>query len=387
MSHQNTAPKLLLVMPLPPPHSGPETYTQMLLASPLRTRFQIAHLNTSSSANNIDRGRFNWRSNITSLKSLARMLCLLKAEQPKLAILFMPMNRFGFIKFASLVLPCTWLGISAISSSQGSHFNHFYDHESIWMKLLIRYTLSRLNATIVLADQLKCQFAPFLVPTKLWTVYPGLDAGMFDNVSENCRTRGLIVLYVGHLSKAKGALDLLQAIPSVISSYPDTLFRFAGNILNKERNITFIENPQDNEAAVKKLLNSEDISEAVELLGIITGEVKLRTFAESDIFVLPSYAEGLPWAVLEAMLAGKAVITTPVGALPEVFEHEKHLLFVEPGDVAGISKAITRLVRNVELRMNMGKAAREIVQTQFNLPKFANQIERVCEYVLEKEQM
>ena len=194
------------------------------------------------------------------------------------------------------------------------------------------------------------------------------------------------MLYVGHISKAKGGLDLLEAIHKVLSRHPDTRFQFAGEILKRERNITFINNPDDIEAEVYKLINREKVRERVDLLGIVTGKAKLKVFTEADIFVLPSYAEGFPWVILEAMLAGKAVVTTPVGALSEVFKHEKHLLFVNPGDVEGIAQSINRLVEAPAFRESLGRAAREIVQRQFNLQNFADQLETVFNSVLQRAQ-
>jgi len=226
----------------------------------------------------------------------------------------------------------------------------------------------------------------FLSSERIWAVYLGLDASLFDGVvGSRKNVPGINVLYVGHLSKAKGAIDLLRAIPLVLSKHHNTRFQFAGDILKRERNVMFIDNPKNVEAAVNELIERESVRESVELLGIVTGKGKLRTFIESDILVLPSYSEGFPWVVLEAMLAGKAVVSTPVGALPEVFSHGRHLLFVEPGDVEGIAEAINRLIEDAELRESLGRTARTKIQQEFNLQNFADRLEMVFNSVLESE--
>jgi glycosyltransferase involved in cell wall biosynthesis len=218
---------------------------------------------------------------------------------------------------------------------------------------------------------------------KLWTVYNCLDPGLFDGLPVNReKVTGIRVLYMGHISKAKGALDLLEAIPLVLSRHPHTRFQFAGDQLARERNITFIENPHDMEAATYNFLERKEIRNAVELMGIIKGKEKLRTFAEADIFILPSYSEGFSFVTLEAMLAGKAVVTTSVGALPEVFEHERHLLYVQPGDVQGIAAAINRLIEDERLRASLGQAAREAVQKRFNLEQQTDRLDVVLKNVL-----
>jgi len=383
-SRPQRKPKLLLAMPLPPPYSGQETITEMILASPLQDRFHIIHLDTSNKAHNVNRGKLDFHNVVMTLKTFLRLLWLLWRERPDLANIPMPKNRPGFIKFASLVLPCAWTGVKVVSRSGGGHFDKFYQKETRWMQSLIRFTLRHINAVIVRAECLRTPFEPFIPRNRIWSVYLGLDPTLFDGVPPIETDKGTIVLYVGHISKAKGALDLLQAVPCVLSEHPDTRFWLAGEVLKQERNITYVENPEDIQAAVNHLMNQPDVQQAVELLGVVTGKTKLKTYLQSDIFVLPSYAEGFPFSVLEAMLAGKAVTTTPVGALPEVFEHEKHLLFVRPGDIAGLSRTIIRLIEDVDLRNSLGQAAREIVINQFSLENLANQMEAVFRSVLEE---
>lgn len=382
-------PKLLLAMPLPPPFSGQEMITQMLLASPLSDHFQIIHLDTSNKTNNVNRGRLDWQNSLATVKSIVNLFWLLWRERPNLSNIPMPKNRFGFIKFATLVLPCAWFGAKVVSRSGGGHFDKFYENEPDWMQAFIRYTLKHIDAVIVRADCLRYPFEPFFADEKIWTVYLGLDPYMFDSTLESreASRQNVNVLYVGHLSKAKGGLDLLAAIPKVLAQYPDTRFHLAGDILKRERNITFIDNPDDIETEIYNLINEEGIQDAIDLLGIIVGDAKINAFSNADIFVLPSYAEGFPFAVLEAMLAGAAVVTTPVGALPEVFEHEKHLLFVEPGDVNGIALAINRLIEDTSLRIELGNCARQTVQQRFNLQILADQMEKVFTSTFEKKNL
>jgi glycosyltransferase involved in cell wall biosynthesis len=270
-----------------------------------------------------------------------------------------------------------------VARVSSGHFDKFYYHEPPWFQAFVRFTLHRIHAVTVLADCLKSTVEPIVPSEKLWTVYNCLDPGLFDGLPVNReKVTGIRVLYMGHISKAKGALDLLEAIPLVLSRHPHTRFQFAGDQLARERNITFIENPHDMEAATYNFLERKEIRNAVELMGIIKGKEKLRTFAEADIFILPSYSEGFSFVTLEAMLAGKAVVTTSVGALPEVFEHERHLLYVQPGDVQGIAAAINRLIEDERLRASLGQAAREAVQKRFNLEQQADRLDVVLKNVL-----
>jgi glycosyltransferase involved in cell wall biosynthesis len=382
-SYSQYLPKLLLAMPLPPPYSGLEMSTEMLLASPLKERFNIIHFDTSSKTSNTYRGRLDWHNVTSALIKAFRLLRLLRRERPDLAMMHLPGNRNGFIKFASLALTCSLSGSKVVARLSGGHFDRFYDQQAWCFKAIIRYTLQRTHAVTVLADCLKRTLTSIVPGEKIWTLYVYIDKELFNGISTRSKTgTDMKVLYVGHISKAKGALDLLEAIPLVLSRHPRTRFQFAGDVLIRERNITFIKNPKNIETATYELLEKEPVREVVEFLGIIKGEKKLMTYAEADIFILPSYSEGFGNVVLEAMLAGKAVVVTPVGALPEVFEHEHHLLFVEPGDVQGIAGAINRLIEDETLRIRLGQAGREFVRQRFNLEQLADRLDTVLRNVL-----
>jgi glycosyltransferase involved in cell wall biosynthesis len=80
--------------------------------------------------------------------------------------------------------------------------------------------------------------------------------------------------------------------------------------------------------------------------------------AKADVFVLPSYNEGLPMALLEAMSWGLPVITTPVGGIPEVVSNTQNGLLVTPGDIQQLSEAMQSLIKEEKLRLSLGSAAR-----------------------------
>jgi glycosyltransferase involved in cell wall biosynthesis len=77
----------------------------------------------------------------------------------------------------------------------------------------------------------------------------------------------------------------------------------------------------------------------------------------TDIFVLPSFAENLPMSILEAFAHGIPVVSTPVGAIPEVIEHGRNGLIVPPGDVPKLASALEDLIQNVSKRHGFGKSA------------------------------
>ncbi len=96
-----------------------------------------------------------------------------------------------------------------------------------------------------------------------------------------------------------------------------------------------------------------------------------------DLFVLPSYSEGLPNALLEAMAAGRCVVATRVGGVPEIVEHGVHGVLVEAGDAARLAEAVVELLRAPERRRLLGEKARERVQAAFTLERQAAETVRI----------
>lgn len=147
--------------------------------------------------------------------------------------------------------------------------------------------------------------------------------------------------FMGELSERKGIHDLLNAFSQVKSENSRLLIAGNGDI-----------------DSLKVLCDEIKILNKVEFLGWINNEQKLELLAKTDVVILPSYAEGLPMSVLEAMSVGLPVITTPVGAVEDAITHDVHGLLVEPGNIPQISQAITELSDNASKRKALGDEAK-----------------------------
>jgi glycosyltransferase involved in cell wall biosynthesis len=199
-----------------------------------------------------------------------------------------------------------------------------------------------------------------------------VDLPSFDRVkcSRNLANGVFTILFVGLLSPAKGFVDLLRAVPRVLKDVPQARFLFAGEWLENERNVLFGENGQRldfDPRVVRDLWEKACARYGSQLkhLGIISGEEKTITFKSADVLVFPSYSEGLPLTVLEAMAASLPVVVTPVGALPEILQSEVNAKFVPCGDVDALARALVDLARDPIGCREMGIANRRLVEMQF----------------------
>src|SRR5205085_11381091 len=109
-------------------------------------------------------------------------------------------------------------------------------------------------------------------------------------------------------------------------------------------------------------------------IGPVFGADKVKLLSGSDVLLLPSYSEGLPYALLEAMAAGVPVIATPVGAIPDVVSDGIHGFLVPPRDGKAIAEAIAVLAGDREKLSWMSRACRRRVRAAFSIERLAQEI-------------
>ncbi|MBC7529006.1 MAG: glycosyltransferase family 4 protein [Chthonomonadaceae bacterium] len=166
----------------------------------------------------------------------------------------------------------------------------------------------------------------------------------------------LLGMVVARMDALKGHETLLKALSLLSDSLPDFTFCFAGD--GDKRG--------EWEALARSLGIAED---RVRFLGFRNDVPDL--LAASDFFVLPSYSEGLPLSVLEAMSHGLPLISTNVGGVPEIIQNEKDGLLVAPRNEAALAKALTCLLTNKTLRSRLGNVAKNRVEADFSFERMS----------------
>lgn len=164
------------------------------------------------------------------------------------------------------------------------------------------------------------------------------------------------LLFVGYLSVRKGVPDLLKALASPRLKHLSWRATLAGD------------GPIDEYRDLAKDLG---ILNSLRFSGWLDEGRTRELFADSDVLVLPSYAEGLAMSVLEGLSHGLAVITTPVGAHSEVIEPEISGILVPPGDIAALADALVRVIEDHGLRGRLARAARARFLEKFDVRRYA----------------
>jgi glycosyltransferase involved in cell wall biosynthesis len=381
MSDVHNPAKILVVSGTPPPYSGPEIMTANLLRSALCERYRLIHFNISKGRGVETKAKFDWENIFYGLVQPFQLIYYILRYWPDLIYTNLAQNTGGFLRYASFILCAALFNKPVVVRVMGDGFNHFYQRSSMVLRWLIRQTLTKIDGMIVRATVLKHQFQGLVPEDKLFIVYSGIDASEFDQPRERNPDDEIQILFVGYLTQAKGALDVLKCVPRVIACEPNVRFKFMGQKINVERNITYVNNPLQNEVVLAELLSQPDITPYVELLGERSGQEKVAAFVNADLFVFPSYSEAFPTVVLEAMAAGLPVVATPVGALPEVFDH-RQICFVEPGNIPQLSESICLMIRDHAKMRRIGADNKKYIQEHFNLEKHADWMDHVFGEIL-----
>jgi len=109
------------------------------------------------------------------------------------------------------------------------------------------------------------------------------------------------------------------------------------------------------------------LSDRVRFLGYQSQSQVRELLHLTDVFVLSSFAEGVPVVLMEAMAAGVPVVATCIAGIPELVQHEHSGLLVSPGDVDATSNSIRQLLEDADLRNKFAIAAREKIERDFNI--------------------
>ena len=256
-----------------------------------------------------------------------------------------------------------------IASRRGlGHFKEGKVHHLFLERIANRLTNVILaNSEAVKADVVRQER---VAPSMVRVIYNGIDPSLHENrtTSESRAALGipdggLVISVVARLFDYKGHEFFLRACCEISRRWPATTFLLIGDGPLRGR--------------LEELARTFGLEQNVRFLGTRSDVPEL--LALTDVVVLPSLEEGFPNAVLEAMAAGKPVVATRVGGIPEAIVDEKTGLLVPAGDAASLAAAIGRLMEDPGRRTFMGAAGRQRVHERFGLSKMVAEMEALYE--------
>jgi len=214
-------------------------------------------------------------------------------------------------------------------------------------------------------------------PSKIEVIPNGIDVERFNPEKNTTDIRkefsleedDIVIGFVGRIVPAKGLEYLLNALPYLNEEFKSIklLIVGEGSLVEELKERAKKNNIFDNILFIGR---RRDIPEIL---------------ASINIFVMPSIAEGLPNALLEAMAMGKPIVTTEVGGIPEIVKNGFNGLLVPPRDTLSLSKAIKELIGNDRLAAKLGQAARDLVHDNLSIKAIAQKWQSLYVSILKEK--
>lgn len=228
----------------------------------------------------------------------------------------------------------------------GAKFHVFYNNGSKAYRKCVRHLLATATQVVCLSSYWE-KFLTSHFKLKAVSIIRNPIAISSDRSEHVAANNHLSLLFLGKIGDNKGIFDLLAVIARNRHRYRHHLTLKIGGNGEVER--------------LEKFIAEHELAEIVEYAGWVQGPSKHHLLNTCDVLMLPSYHEGLPIAILEAMSYSKPVISTTVGGIPEIVKNGINGFLTLPGDQHALEKYIDQLFHNTTLRQQMGKNSFEMV--------------------------
>jgi glycosyltransferase involved in cell wall biosynthesis len=255
----------------------------------------------------------------------------------------------SFLRKSLLLAIARLAGCKTIFHLHGGGFREFALQDSSPLtRRWIRHTMESSSLVLTLSEgwaHFVRGFAPraqvVVLPNSV--ALPSADTGAAEEEGR--------ILFLGRLEEAKGVFELLHACALLAPRFPAIRLVLGG---------------EGDFDAVRRRASELGVAGRIELPGWIGPEQRTHELRRAQVFCLPSHAEGLPMALLEAMAAGKAVVASSIGGIPEAISDGDNGLLVPPSASQALAAALAGLLADDALRGRMGRRARETVEQHYS---------------------
>jgi len=272
-------------------------------------------------------------------------------------------ERLSLFRKSAVVVICRALGIPVVLHLHAAQLPNFYRKLPITVQGLTRWVFSLPATCLVLGGEAhRFVTEELLVPdNRVEVVINGVPEPTHDRrkTGDGPVQR---VLFLGNLSERKGVSDLLQALalPGFDVDRLEVTIAGGGDI-----------------AGYQTTALELGISGFVRFAGWSDQYQVSQLLSQADVLVLPSYDEGLPLVILEALANGVAVVCTPVGEIPAVLSNGVNACFVQPGDTAGIAAGLQLVLNDPIFRQTLEQNGRKLYEEKFSLNRFFVSLARI----------
>lgn len=337
--------KVLMVGPDRTVHGGISGVVNLLYEAGLADRVQVKYIGTMKDGTKL-------KKLLVAIVAFARFLCCVR----KFDIVHVNMSSdTSYLRKSFFIRAAKKAGKKIVLHQHGGDIRNYYASLDEGGKHRMVEILSIPDIMLVLGEELRTFFES-RVPNQNIQILSNsiLIPEAYDKDYSNHN-----ILFLGRLCKDKGIIELVEAMKGVIKKFADAKLYLGGMWEDKE---------------LEPVVN--ELGDNVSFLGWVGGEKKKKMLKECSIYVLPSYYEGQPVSVLEAMGYSSAVVATKVGTLPEMIISGETGELIEPKDAKALEEALLKLLNDEEYKKKLAVAGRRVVEDRFNIN---NSLDRLCE--------
>jgi polysaccharide biosynthesis protein VpsI len=248
-------------------------------------------------------------------------------------------SRGSFLRKSVLAIVCLVLRKPYILHLHGGGFHDFYENQINTVgRMYVRFIFRHARFAVALSSVWKDWMDSNISLVNSEVIFNGV-AAIAD--LDSSRRRRDVVLFLGRVCEEKGVSELIAVARKIKETHPDVEFEIGG-----EGDLDFYQRA------------SGDL-ENVRFLGWLDDDERARVLESATLFCLPSWNEGVPMSILEAMAASLPIVSTCVGGIPETVESGVTGLLVPPRDVDALAAAISTILTDQELAVQMGERGRE----------------------------
>jgi len=364
---KSSRPVVLLCGPALHAVSGVTTHVALLLAAIPAMQATLVHFQVGSEGR--DEGRLGRLGRL--LASPLRLAWAIVAEGVDVVHLNTSLNARAFWRDLAYLLVARCCGRRVVYQVHGGALPWRFCRDNPLLAGALRATLRLPDVIVVLATCELDSYRAFVPGQAIVSLPNGIDCAVYgvppDLASANAARRDdgapLRIVYLGRLARDKGLFEALQGFWHARARGLKARFDIVGS--------------GPDEGALKALATRLTLDRNVFFAGPLFGAAKVAALQGADVLLFPSYAEGLPYVLLEAMAAGVPPITTRVGAIPDVIEEGVHGVFVPPRDAHAIARALRGLAADRPRLGLMSAACRQRITSRYAIERTATEFARI----------
>jgi glycosyltransferase involved in cell wall biosynthesis len=370
----STKTKVIISGVLPPPMGGMTAYYQTLLNSSLPNLIDLHFVQTSSQNRKLSiSGKLSLANLYFAIKDCWRFTWAIVTVRPQIAHIGTAAG-LSFLKNSICVTVAKIFGAHVLFHPHCS-LSFLYHERSKWWRWYFRQVISQTDGVIAISKEW-LQLPSIRPGSEVYYLPNAINTNEYHNLANEklaqLRKDGPIrILYLGNLGKEKGSFDLLIAAYDLHSHGINMIFDLVGGELNHGE---------------LQLLNGEvkkqELEDVVRIHDPAYGSDKLAYLREADIFVFPSYFEGMPMAILEAMACGLPIVASRVGGIPDLIEDGVNGILVEPGKPDQIAFTLRKLGNDYKLRNSMAKANSKAVCEKYDIEQHVTKLINIYTIIL-----